>query len=324
MRNVSILFLGLMATTNASANISEKATEKVDEYHEEISDYITEKTEYFDEIVGNYDEGEYLVNNTYAILNIKQSFNSLYDNDNNIDFKFKAHLPYTEERWNFFLDTNASDFNSLEDKIKESFTDSTRFLDDSSDAIMGLIFDDIDSNWKKSYKLGVKLDFPLDPFVKFNIYNTKELTDNIDQRFNQEFFAYYHKGEGAKTNLDYILTTDNNSVYQSNSSFQYLNNDQDEFEFTQQFSRWDRLSEKGTLKSSIGMSSVWSDRKSNNNYWINTRYRHNLYDNWLYGKVIPEVSFNKEYDYEPNYGIMLELEIFFAKDEALKNITNDS
>ena len=313
----------LCLSTSINANLKEKTTETVENYHEGISEYINEKTESVDEFIGDYDEENPQINKTYAILKMRQNFNSIYDNENQIDFKFKAHLPYTEDKWNFFIDTNASDFNSLEEKIKETFTDNSSFSENSKSSIVGFIFDDLDHKWKRSYKFGVKFDFPLDPFVKFNIYNRKQLTENVDRYFEQEFFAYTQKGLGAKSNLDFTLKTDKDVVYQSNTSFQYLANDDNELEASQQFSQWQRLSSRGTLKHTIGFSAIWTDREIDNNYWINTRYRHRLYDDWLYGKVIPEVSFDKDYDYKPNYGIMFELEVFFAKAETLKYITND-
>lgn len=322
--NKSVLgFVILSLSTTVNATIKEETEEKVNSYHNGISEYIHDGTEYVDEKIGEYDDTDPKVNNTYGLLRIKQNFNSLYTNENQIDFKFKAHLPYTEERWNFFIDTNSSDFNSLEEKIKENFTDNSIFADNTKSSIIGFIFDDTEHKWKRSYKFGVKFDFPLDPFVKFNIYNTKKITNNIDQYFEQEFFAYTQKGLGAKSDLKYSYTTEENKIYQSNTSFQYLANDENELEASQQFTQWQRISSKGTLKHSIGFSAIWTDERIDNSYWINTRYRHQLYDDWLYGKVIPEVSFKKEYDYKPNYGIMFELEIFFAKAETLQNITND-
>lgn len=126
-----------------------------------------------------------------------------------------------------------------------------------------------------------------------------------------------------KTTLDYSFKSDNDHIYKSNSSFQYLGNQDNELEFTQQFNRWNRVSSKGAIKHTVGFSAIWTDTYLDNNYWINTRYRHLLYDDWLYGKVIPEISFDKEYEYSANYSILFELEIFFAKKDTLKKFNYD-
>lgn len=323
---LSFLILSLSINTNAeetklNQDSDQYSNEKIDEYHEDISDYINDKTELLDEIISNYEKEKIKTNKSYALLNVKQSVNSLYDNENKIDLKLKVHLPYTEDKWNFFLDTSTSDFDTLEDKIRETFVDDSDFSETTKSSLVGFIFDDLDHKWKRSYKFGVKFKFPLDPFFKINIYNKRNLTDNIEQYFNQEFFIYSVKGEGLKTNLDYTFTAEDQSIYSSNSSFQYLNNSENELEATQQFSKWNRVSSKGTLKHTIGFSGSWDDNGSHNNYWLNTRYRHLLYKDWLYGKVIPEISFDKDYDYKANYGILFQLEIFFAKQEALNEIT---
>lgn len=321
IKKICISILSLISTTTF-ASLKDQTVEKIDDYHNDISGYLNESTEYIDEIIGDYNEKETKINKSYAIINIKQDFNSVYNNENNIDFKFKAHLPYTEDKWNFFIDTNSSDFNSLEDKIKESFVDENSLVENARSSIAGFIFDDTDNKWKKRYRLGVKFDFPLDPFFKINIYNTRKVTESVEQYFNQEFFIYEKKGFGVKSNLNYTYVTENSHKYESNTYFQYLENDQNEIEASQQFSKWHRVNEKGTLKSTLGFSSNWTNDKIDNNYWVNTRYRHRLHDNWLYGKVIPEISFNKSYDYKPNYGILFQLELFFAKDNNIKEISN--
>lgn len=145
-------------------NTINNVDEIIGDYHGDISNYINKKTELLDETIGSYDVNKQQKNNSYLFFSIKQNFNSLSDNENKIDFKFKVHLPYTEDKWNFFIDTNASDFNSLEDKIKETFIDKENLSDKTESSVFGFIFDELDHKWKRSYKLGVKFKLPLDPF----------------------------------------------------------------------------------------------------------------------------------------------------------------
>jgi len=315
MKKSIITSIMLAMTTSTNAN-------DIDDYHSGITDYINEKTAYLDEIIGDFDQKSQKTNKSYAIFNIKQNLNSLDENKTQVDFKIKADLPYTKKKWKIFLDTNPTDFNSLEEKSKETFTEERRIIQSKNSSVGGFIFSDLKNDWKKSYRAGVRFGFPLDPFVKANFYNNKKITDNINQHFEQEFFLYSEKGLGLKTNLDYYLRTDG-LIYQSSSSTQYLANEKNELEIMQQFSRWSRLTDRTTLKYSVGVSAILNDEFRKNNYWVNARFRQKLYKDWLYLKVIPEVSFSKDYDYKPNYGLLLQIEMFFAKSKTLKKITRD-
>tara|TARA_Y100001960_G_scaffold189798_1_gene198906 strand:+ start:2771 stop:3742 length:972 start_codon:yes stop_codon:yes gene_type:complete len=321
MKKITYYIVFSLISISSLASEQEQPSKNIDHYHNKISTYINENTEYIDEIIAKNEETNKEKNKSYAVLNIRQSFNSLYSNNNDIEFKFKAHLPYIKKRWNLFIDTNDSDFLPLEDKTKESFVDENSFIDRTKSSIVGLAFEDFNKNWNKKYGFGVKLDFPVDPFFKVKFYNKKNLSQNLIQDFNQEFFIYEKKGFGAKSNLNYIIRK-KNKKYESNTYIQYLEKRSNEIEFSQQFSKWKKISQKATLKNTVGFSIIWEKHKMNNSYWVNTRYRRLLYSDWLYGKVIPEISFSRSYNYKPNYGILFQLELFFAKDNHIKEASS--
>jgi hypothetical protein len=310
----SVLFLLVFSLESYS-------NDDIDTYHREITKYIQDKSVYLDKIVGDYDENSPIINNSYAILNIKQNFHSKSPNKLQVDLNLKIDLPYTKKTWKIFLDTSNTDFNSLEEKTRETFTSNSNFIKDSGGTTGGLIFADLTKDWKRKYRLGVRLDLPLDPFMKANFYHISKVGKDVTQYFDQEFFLYNGRGAGVKSRLDYFYKTQNNVVFQSNTSAQFLEKQNNNWELTQKFSRWERIGSRSTLKYSIGVSRNRNKINQSNNYWINTVFRQKIYKEWVFLKVIPEISFHSMNDYKPNYGIVFKLEVYFAKKKNLPRLT---
>jgi hypothetical protein len=293
----------------------------IDKYHCKFSNYIFDKSKSLDHFIGSPDEELAMENNSYAVLNIKQKFYTKSENKNQIDLNIKIDLPYSEKKWKLFLDTNNNDLDPLADKNREAYTSNSNFIENANDTVGGLLFTDLKTEWKKKYRIGTKLNFPLNPFVKANFYHTNSLSDKLTQYFEQEFFYYNKEGFGTNTNLNYYYKTDNNLILQSNSAAQFLNDKNNNWELTQKFSIWEQLTDKSTIKYSIGVSANSEPNLDVENYWVNAKWRYKLYKEWLYFKVVPEVSFRKEFDYKPDYGVLLQFEIYFAKDKDIRRLT---
>jgi hypothetical protein len=293
----------------------------LDEYHCKFSNYIFNKSTSLDHFIGSPDEEILMENNSYAVLNIKQKFYSKSENKTQIDLNVKIDLPYSEKKWKLFLDTNNNDFDPLVDKNRESYTSNANFIENASDTVGGLLFTDLKNEWKKKYRIGTKLNFPLNPFIKANFYHTTSLNNKLTQYFEQEFFYYNEEGFGTNTNLNYYYQTDSNFIIQSNSAAQFLNDNDNNWELTQKFSAWEQLTDKSTIKYSIGISANSRPDLKVTNYWINAKWRHKLYKEWLYVKIIPEISFREEFDYKPDYGVLLQFEMFFAKNKYMNRLT---
>ena len=54
------------------------------------------------------------------------------------------------------------------------------------------------------------------------------------------------------------------------------------------------------------------------------RYRKRTKYDWLYYEIVPQISFENEYDYKANPGIQLRLEFFFGADTAGQFWTRES
>lgn len=293
----------------------------LDKYHCKFSNYIFDKSISLDHFIGSPDEEIAMENNSYAILNIKQKFYSKSDNKTQVDLNLKVDLPYSEKKWKLFLDTNNTDFDSLVDKNRETHTTDANFIENANDTVGGLLFTDLDTDWKKKYRIGTKLNFPLNPFVKANFYHTTALNDNLTRYFEQEFFYYNEDGFGTNTNLNFYYKTKGDWVLQSNSAAQFLNDKGNNWELTQKISAWEQLTDRSTIKYSIGVSANSKPDLKVSNYWINAKWRYKLYKDWLYVKVIPEVSFREEFDYKPDYGLLLQFEMYFAKKKHMNRLT---
>jgi len=76
-----------------------------------------------------------------------------------------------------------------------------------------------------------------------------------------------------------------------------------------------RLKNSGGLQ--YDFSTIFHTRPDNHvdSYTLSFRYRKRTSTEWLYYEIVPEISFEDEFDYTANPGIRLRLEIFFGADK---------
>jgi hypothetical protein len=77
------------------------------------------------------------------------------------------------------------------------------------------------------------------------------------------------------------------------------------------------LNNKNSLKYQIGAIKEIEDSRDKVRYWTNVRWKHQLHKNWLFLKVIPEVSFSEDHDYSADYRILVQFEIFFGNKKGV-------
>ena len=278
-----------------------------------LASTVHDFSSFIDHGLAKEEDEEPLINRSYILLKsaAEYSHRGYFESDARVSVRID--LPHTERKWDLIFETDPEDYDSLESKQRDLTTkDATG---ESKDAIGGIrLYDGLMRNWKSSYDIGVKLRFPMDPFIRADLRRVEDCFDDWVTQFRQQVFYYYSIGAGAVTGLSFYhaLDEDKSQIIRFGSSAQYLYDDR-QWELLFQLGLSDRINNDNLLEYSTGISVDPNHSDEITNYWISFAWHQNLYKNWLYFSVIPKIDAPREYDYKINPGGQLKLEMFFSK-----------
>jgi hypothetical protein len=295
---------------------------KIDIYKDNMVGYIKDLSVYVDSFFKNPENqvknSNY--NDSYGIISYKQNSFSKNDSISQLDFDLKVELPNSKRKWKLFINSNDSNDDSLEDKTKTTFIDDMNVLEDYEEAIGGFMFSDIKGSWERDFRVGARLNSLDNPFVKVGFRNSKLINKKYIRVFKQEFYYYASDGLGVNGYLKYYTEDDKKDyIYESSSDYQYLESTGN-FEYVQKLSLWNQNTPNSSIRYTFG-SIVDSDNNFKvKEYWFDAKYTKNIYKNWIFVNLIPEVSYKRIYDFNVEYGFLMEFQFYFVNSKNKRNI----
>lgn len=223
-----------------------------------------------------------------------------------LKFSLKVRLPGIERKVSIVAGNSGED---------STFGDA---VDDTTEnSVVGLqFFGKSRKSWHTSLSAGVKFnDFAF--FIGPRVSYFKSLGDKSSYQFTQ------------------ILRWQTNNFWQSVSRVDFNHAFNDGYFFRQTVDgRWrgEKSDEEGyrtrissiltqRLKNSAGLqydfTTIFHTRPDTHvaRYTLSLRYRKRTWREWFYYEIVPEISFEDEFDYKANPGIRLRVEVFFGADK---------
>jgi hypothetical protein len=226
-----------------------------------------------------------------------------------LKFRIKLHLPNFSRKTSLVIGS---------DDTVDSFEDTSD--DSTEEPIIGLqFFGKQTKNWRTSLSVGLKFnEFAVfaGPRVRYLKPFGKQKSMSFTQAIRYQSNNYWNTI--SRLDLNFLLT--------------------DGFFFRQTFDgrlRGDRFDEEGfhtrvssiltqKLKRGAGLqydfTTIFHTRPESHvdRYVLSLRYRKRTKREWLYYEIVPQVSFDHEYDYVFNPGIRLRVEFFIGADTSAK------
>jgi len=224
------------------------------------------------------------------------------------DFSARLRLPNTQDRLRLVVESESDSLapESLRGESSQQKSVINSALKSSISAAVRYIKEDIGMDIDS----GVRVDFPLDPFVRIRLKQGETL-DRFDWWQKQEAFAYYSKGIGARygVGLGYAISPSLN--FTSDFSVTWLDKEgmfysRENFAFQHQVNEKNRLGYQLSFLQS-GEHSVEPD-----SFLYNIQYERLLYKDWLVGQVIPQFTHEADNDYKGTFSLTLSLAILLG------------
>ena len=262
------------------------------------------------------DDDMALISDSYAYLRLRHTFEG-EDPGSDVDFKLKTDFPRTENRLAAWMSDQfqfilASDADDLKDLSNQNFDrnpdnqlrDRDRNVNTS---IRWIVFQT--DQWEFDFDLGLRWSQPVDPFARLTLTQSYQWSETWRASWQHKAFAFNDRDSGYQTrflfskyinqqwefsNASKARWTDESQTfsYSNVSSLIYIANQRLEW-VAQAGGFYDPLSELGVK-----------------NYYLQLRAIREIYNDWIFGDLVPRVDFYEQQQYAPSWSLSLALEFY--------------
>lgn len=289
-------------STGDSETRLDRQETRLDRHKQLVDSQVLRASQWVD---GFFDDPNNLAESTSTQFRIRPEF--YYRKEQGAKFKFKASvkisLPGLSEKVSFVA-------GSSEDSDDPGGT--SQEVDDES--IVGLQFFLSDSlKWNTSITAGVKFNSFAGLVGPRFRYQTA-MGENSSMRFTQTFRWQTNNYWEIGTRVDLNFVLNQRFFFRQTVYGRWRGEENDEKGYRTKVSSV--LSQK--LNHTTGLqyefSTIFHTEPDNHvdEYTLALRFRQRTSREWLYYEIVPQVSFEDEFDYKANPGIRLRLEIFFG------------
>lgn len=289
---------------NQSSGVFDSFISKLDITHTSISSTLEETAtsiDYFfaDDIVFEQTNHSYL---RIALDMVSKEYNGTGFAG---DLKLKVDLPHIKKRLKLLIESDSQ--RDSKDNLEELPADVVQerdFFISLERAIGGT------KRWDIRPSLGIKVNTPIDPFARIRSFRYFSL-DNWLLRASNTLAWYDLRGYGADAVLEFDRAVRKGLLFRTTSKLSWQ--EEEMFRrFDLGFSLYQHIDERQSMAYQIaGFADDEFDWRPNQ-YYMRVRYRKGLYKKWMFGEIIPQLTFLEETDFHNEISITFRLEMVFG------------
>uniref|UniRef100_UPI0035627E1C hypothetical protein n=1 Tax=Marinobacter sp. TaxID=50741 RepID=UPI0035627E1C len=223
--------------------------------------------------------------------------------------RFRLDLPTAEEQLRVVLESESDELIPLGERQRSrQLTDDQRSDSDATGALryLSVISDTINL----SNDIGARLRFPPDAFWRASAKGDWQLSDwRLGAR--QRVYYFHQDGWGASTWLGFGKDIGGGWTFLASSEAVWVH-DERQFDLAQILDFHKRINNRSELNPRLGALGESQPNWRHTGYFADLTWRYRLYQDWLYGEVIPSVEFQRDNDFKEHTALLVRLEMFFS------------
>ena len=253
-------------------------------------------------------------NRSFLRMRLQPGFRRNHDNQFDFDVKFRIDLPLTKKKFRIVIGNDVD-----EEKLGDTITKPglTRFNPTEDGSISAAIKAEnkITALWRASIKAGIKLKFPLDPFIRATVWRRWILSETSAIPFRVRVTEFLENGTVANASINYEKILSDDYFFRFTNGTEWRE-EEDEVVVTHVFQLIQRIGEGRILEHNLGFLEKSIRHPTVTDAYVELDYRTLLHSNWLYLDIIPGFAFDREHNVNPEAYLIFRLEMFFEKDSS--------
>jgi|GEM_PF-277152 len=248
-------------------------------------------------------------NDSYLRLGFSNRYDKAGEMGLEPEARFRLELPTVEEKFRLVIESDPDDLSSLSDQQRQETLREDERGDTFTTGALRFLYP-IADRWDFSTDIGARLRFPPEVFWRSRVRSDWALGDTWNLRVDQRFYYFNTDGWGERTWLGFSRPV-GNWHFLASSEAQWVHKDR-MFEVAQVLRLERTYSNRHYYRYRLGILGESEPNWQTTDYFADLLYRNRLYDDWLYGEIIPALTFPRDDSFKPNPSITFRIEMFFS------------
>ena len=224
--------------------------------------------------------------------------------------RLKLQLPHTQQKIRFVFQSGVKkwDFDDLERGQDSSLVapgEDENYLAEIEGAITET------SGWKFKPSIGAYLGATIDPYVKFR-FNRQQQLDKWSINWDETPYWVESIGWAFDSYFELNRKIADNDLFRS-ETYAGWRNDTDYFDLSQVFSLNYILTTKKAVSYFAGIYGISEPKINTTQYLLYIRYRENIYKDYLFLEIKPEVKYQKINNFRAEHSLIFRFEMIFKE-----------
>ena len=279
--------------------------------HDSVTRWVDNTARNIDGFFGTIDSDS-VDNESYPRLSTDFDWAESEEFDIDPGIRFKLDVPTTEERLRLIIESDPEESRgTLEEQGAERLRNDTDGLGDTVAGLSRLGSRDKREGWQTRVGAGVKLHWPVNPYLRYSAERLWQLGDSPWQLSSYNRASWFeHDGYSARSRWDVGRPLDSTRHLRFVSQLQWQE-DYDQLEFSQSAQLNKVLGKRSAIRYSAVIVGGSSSNPRVNDYYLQADYRRDIHRQYIFWDVIPALHFPREADFKPRWAISVRLEMLF-------------
>ena len=219
----------------------------------------------------------------------------------------RLHLPNTENRLDLIIESDADEL-TQDNRLMDN-EPGQNILQSAQNTRFATMLRYVKDEWKANIDLGLLVRMPMDPFVRIKFDQDYQLGKWLIEQ-NEALFSYYSLGYGGRYSIAARRPFSDRFEFGAEFGTTYLELDSETY-WRQNLYLNHALSDRSKLRYQVSYLQEGSKPKAES-FLYYVEYQQVLYSNWLIGQLKPQVTYERENDYQSEVSLTASLEVLLG------------
>ncbi|KAA1176448.1 hypothetical protein FWJ25_04450 [Marinobacter salinexigens] len=224
--------------------------------------------------------------------------------------RFRLDIPTTRRKLRLVIESESEELIPLEERQRDrQLTQPDRTETEATGALRYLTM--IGDAINFSTDVGARLHIPPDAFVRATAQKKWQADEHWRLIAQQRVYYYHQDGWGERTWFAAGRPTFDDWYFRTSSELEWVHRDR-KFVAAQIFSLQKQVSNRSTLTPRIGVLGENQPSWRTTSAFADLTWRYRLHSDWVYGEIIPALTFPREERFKDQSSIILRVEMYFS------------
>lgn len=224
--------------------------------------------------------------------------------------RFRLDIPTAKRKLRIVIESESEELIPLEERQRDrQLTEPERTETETTGALRYLT--QIGDAINLSTDIGGRLRFPPDAFWRMTAGKGWQLDEDWAGSLQQRIYYYHQEGWGSRTWFGASRYVGDDWRFQSSSELEWVHQDE-KFLAAQIFSVRKAVDNRSTLIPRLGVLGESKPGWRTTSAFVDLTWRYRLHSDWLFGEVIPALTFPREESFKDRASVVLRVEMYFS------------